>query len=235
MITFISSLPGLFLPLSVNWLRLTGWLSVACAVFSLALGMTVWVDTLAERATGSEMWNDAGPIVQSLLQQKVYLRPSWIEFNLGVLLQLANKPIIWSSSNAAATCRAHRLYLLMTAFARTPWSLRRYSLVSALLLPWRTHFSTLSLRLLSDWWLWTLVCWCARPWLSRRETSSDGTGELMLRGGSVPFDLAVKEVATSCCGYHPPPFQGHNISSMGYNIRIIGDHRDGKLRWIMLR
>ncbi|KAF3936924.1 hypothetical protein ABW19_dt0207211 [Dactylella cylindrospora] len=69
-ITFVISIPAVLLPLSVNWLRLHGWMTVVCSMFSLVLGLIVWVDTLAERATMSEMWVDVGPSIQTLLQQK---------------------------------------------------------------------------------------------------------------------------------------------------------------------
>ncbi|KAK6538957.1 phospholipid scramblase 1 [Orbilia ellipsospora] len=69
-VTFLFSLPGLALPQSIFWLRVHGWLLVACAIYSLVLGLIIWVATLTERAQMFTAWDDVGPSVQTLLQQK---------------------------------------------------------------------------------------------------------------------------------------------------------------------
>ncbi|EPS41965.1 hypothetical protein H072_4018 [Dactylellina haptotyla CBS 200.50] len=69
-VTFLFSLPALLLPQSVFWLRLHGWLLVICAIYSLVLGLMIWVDTLTERAQMFEAWTDVGPTVQTLLQER---------------------------------------------------------------------------------------------------------------------------------------------------------------------
>lgn len=70
-VTFLLSLPALFLPMNRGWLRAQGWLVVVCATFTLGLGIAVWVDTLETRAELSEIWQRESPLIQSLLQQKV--------------------------------------------------------------------------------------------------------------------------------------------------------------------
>jgi hypothetical protein len=70
-ITFLLSLPGLFLPTNRGWLRTQGWLVVVCATFTLGLGLAIWVETLQTRQSLSAVWGRETPLIQSLLQQKV--------------------------------------------------------------------------------------------------------------------------------------------------------------------
>ncbi|KAF2281614.1 tetraspanin [Westerdykella ornata] len=69
-VTFLLSLPALFLPTNRGWLRAQGWLVVFCAVFTLGLGLSVWVSTLQTRRQLGVMWGQQTPLIQSLLQQK---------------------------------------------------------------------------------------------------------------------------------------------------------------------
>ncbi|KAF2873179.1 tetraspanin [Massariosphaeria phaeospora] len=69
-VTFILSLPALFLPLNRGWLRAQGWLVVFSAIFTLGLGLTVWVETLETRRRLNDIWGGEAPLIQSLLQQK---------------------------------------------------------------------------------------------------------------------------------------------------------------------
>jgi len=69
-VTFLLSLPALFLPTNRGWLRTQGWLVVACATFTLGLGLAVWLETLETRKHLSVLWGREPPLIQSLLQQK---------------------------------------------------------------------------------------------------------------------------------------------------------------------
>ncbi|KAF9738297.1 hypothetical protein PMIN06_012726 [Paraphaeosphaeria minitans] len=69
-VTFLLSLPALFLPANRGWLRTQGWLVIVCATFTLGLGLAVWIDTLETRAHLGELWQREAPLIQSLLQQK---------------------------------------------------------------------------------------------------------------------------------------------------------------------
>lgn len=71
LVTFLLSLPALFLPTNRGWLRAQGWLVVFCSIFTLGLGLAVWVETLQTRDNLSNLWGRETPQVQSLLQQKV--------------------------------------------------------------------------------------------------------------------------------------------------------------------
>jgi len=71
-VTFLLSLPALFLPTNRGWLRAQGWLVVFCATFTLGLGLAIWVETLQTRAALENVWARETPLIQSLLQQKVW-------------------------------------------------------------------------------------------------------------------------------------------------------------------
>lgn len=70
-VTFLLSLPAMFLPTNRGWLRAQGWLVVVCATFTLGLGLAIWVETLQTRKNLSALWGRETPLIQSLLQQKV--------------------------------------------------------------------------------------------------------------------------------------------------------------------
>jgi len=70
-VTFLLSLPALFIPTNRGWLRTQGWLVVVCATFTLGLGVAIWVETLQTRQNLSVLWGRETPLIQSLLQQKV--------------------------------------------------------------------------------------------------------------------------------------------------------------------
>jgi hypothetical protein len=70
-ITFLISLPALFLPTNRGWLRAQGALIIICAIFTLGLGVAIWVETLQTRHNLSLLWGRETPQIQSLLQQKV--------------------------------------------------------------------------------------------------------------------------------------------------------------------
>lgn len=69
--TFVSALPSFALSTSRGWLRAHAWLVVVCAIFTLVLGLDIWVQTLKLRANLGQTWNLNTPQVQSLLQRKV--------------------------------------------------------------------------------------------------------------------------------------------------------------------
>jgi hypothetical protein len=70
-ITFLISLPALFLPTNRGWLRAQGALIIICAIFTLGLGVAIWIETLQTRHNLSLLWGRETPQIQSLLQQKV--------------------------------------------------------------------------------------------------------------------------------------------------------------------
>lgn len=87
-VTFLLSLPALFLPTNRGWLRAQGWLVVVCATFTLSLGVAIWVETLQTRQNLSVLWGRETPQIQSLLQQKV-----------GLLQATSQTPVQWHANN----------------------------------------------------------------------------------------------------------------------------------------
>lgn len=69
-VTFLLSLPAFFLPHNRGWLRAQGWLVIFCAIFTLGLGLSLWVDTLQTRKNLLGIWSREPDEVKSLLQQK---------------------------------------------------------------------------------------------------------------------------------------------------------------------
>lgn len=70
-VTFLVSLPALALPSNKGWIRAHSWMVVISALFTLALGLAVWIDTLKTRANLLVVWSRESTQTQSLLQQKV--------------------------------------------------------------------------------------------------------------------------------------------------------------------
>jgi hypothetical protein len=68
-ITFVVSLPAVALTTSRGWLKAQGWMIVGCAVFTLILGLDIWLSTLKTRSNLAVVWGQQTPQVQSLLQQ----------------------------------------------------------------------------------------------------------------------------------------------------------------------
>lgn len=69
-ITFFVSLPTFFLPANRTWLRAQGWFIVVTTVYTLCLGLAIWLETLQTRRRLATVWEEQRPLVQSLLQQR---------------------------------------------------------------------------------------------------------------------------------------------------------------------
>ncbi|KAH8695044.1 hypothetical protein BGW36DRAFT_428936 [Talaromyces proteolyticus] len=68
--TFAISIPSMILRESRFWLKLQGWMIVACGTFTLVLGLIIWIETLKTRAELGTIWGTQPTNVQSLLQQE---------------------------------------------------------------------------------------------------------------------------------------------------------------------
>ncbi|POS72839.1 tetraspanin [Diaporthe helianthi] len=66
-ITFAFTLPAIAMP-TRGWLKLSGYMLVVNAVFSVILGLYLWILTLRTRETLSPLWNAQPPKVQGLMQ-----------------------------------------------------------------------------------------------------------------------------------------------------------------------
>ena len=166
-VTFLLSLPALFLPTNRGWLRAQGWLVVICATFTLGLGVAIWVETLQTRKNLSNLWGRESPQIQSLLQQKV----EYIEFQTWQKWMLT-----YSSLTAVATSMLPRLPLYRIRLAQTPLLQRRRVGASLLSLPSPTSISTKSSPQHSALLESTSSSSSVSPWFSSTGWSRSGTG-----------------------------------------------------------
>jgi hypothetical protein len=75
-VTFLISVPAMVMPMTRGWLKLHGYMTVVCAMFTMIIGLTIWFDTLKTRTNLSIVWNTQPNSTQSLLQQEV--RRNWV-------------------------------------------------------------------------------------------------------------------------------------------------------------
>ncbi|EED19371.1 conserved hypothetical protein [Talaromyces stipitatus ATCC 10500] len=68
--TFVLVLPTMILRTSRIWLKLQGWMVIVSGLFTLVIGLIIWIETLRTRATLNTSWGKQTPEVQSLLQQR---------------------------------------------------------------------------------------------------------------------------------------------------------------------
>lgn len=69
--TFILSIPAMVMPMTRGWLKVHGYMTVVCAMFTLILGLLVWFDTLTSRSRMGQVWATLPASTQSLVQQEV--------------------------------------------------------------------------------------------------------------------------------------------------------------------
>ncbi|CAN8100606.1 unnamed protein product [Discula destructiva] len=67
LITFALTLPAIAMP-TRGWLKLSGYLVVLNAIFSIIIGLYLWILTLRTKDTFSPVWNVQTPAVQDLMQ-----------------------------------------------------------------------------------------------------------------------------------------------------------------------
>lgn len=73
-VTFLVTLPGLATP-ARGWLKLSTVLITICAIFTMCIGIFLWVLTLKTGNDFFEIWMKQEPSVQSLMQMSVCLLP----------------------------------------------------------------------------------------------------------------------------------------------------------------
>ncbi|KAG8168148.1 hypothetical protein KVR01_003837 [Diaporthe batatas] len=66
-VTFAFTLPAIAMP-TRGWLKLSGYMLVVNAVFSVILGLYLWILTLRTKDTLSPLWNAQPPKIQDLMQ-----------------------------------------------------------------------------------------------------------------------------------------------------------------------
>jgi len=70
-VTFLASVPAMVLPMTRGWLKLHGYLTVVCAMYTMILGLIIWFETLRTRSNLSVVWNSQAAATQSLIQQEL--------------------------------------------------------------------------------------------------------------------------------------------------------------------
>lgn len=111
-ISFALTLPALATP-ARGLLKAAGYMIAVNAVFSLIIGLDLWITTLKTKQEFFEIWTSQTPQIQSLLQTRV--RASNPPFMTMSKIYRTNYA---SSSNAAVTSTALRLLLSQTPHAR---------------------------------------------------------------------------------------------------------------------
>ncbi|KAI3397348.1 hypothetical protein diail_11006 [Diaporthe ilicicola] len=66
-VTFAFTLPAIAIP-TRGWLKLSGYMLVVNAIFSVVLGLYLWILTLQTKEALSPLWNQQTPHVQDLMQ-----------------------------------------------------------------------------------------------------------------------------------------------------------------------
>lgn len=72
LIAFVATLPGLFTP-ARGLLKLGGYMVTFCAVFTLCVGLYLWIMTLRIRHDFASVYMVQDPLVQGLMQASVWL------------------------------------------------------------------------------------------------------------------------------------------------------------------
>ena len=75
---FVFTLPAIAIP-TRGWLKLSGYMVVINAIFSMVLGLYMWILTLRTKETFSPIWDAQTAQVQDLMQTSVR-RPSHLPF-----------------------------------------------------------------------------------------------------------------------------------------------------------
>jgi hypothetical protein len=70
-ITFLISVPGMVMPMTRGWLKLQGYMTVVCGLYTMILGLTLWFQTLRTRENLLTVWNAQPATTQSLIQQEL--------------------------------------------------------------------------------------------------------------------------------------------------------------------
>jgi hypothetical protein len=70
-VTFLLSIPAIVMPTTRTWLKIHGYMTVVCAIFTLVLGLDIWFETLKTRSNLAVIWSAQPADTQSLIQQVV--------------------------------------------------------------------------------------------------------------------------------------------------------------------
>jgi hypothetical protein len=71
-VTFLITLPGLITP-TRGWVKLGSYMTTVCGLFSLILGLYLWILTLKTKEDFAPIWAAQSATVQELMQTAVCL------------------------------------------------------------------------------------------------------------------------------------------------------------------
>lgn len=69
--TFVMTIPGLLMPSARGWLKVSGYLVTFCAVFTLILGLDLWIMTLKIGENFTSVYMELESDVQGMIQSSV--------------------------------------------------------------------------------------------------------------------------------------------------------------------
>jgi len=69
-VAFLFTIPGLITP-ARGWLKLGGWMTTICGMFSLILGLYLWILTLKTKEDFAPLYFAQPPEIQELMQTAV--------------------------------------------------------------------------------------------------------------------------------------------------------------------
>lgn len=71
--TFVATLPGLMMPTTRGWLKVSGYMVAFCALFTMCVGVFLWVMTLTIGQDFASTYDGLDPGTQDLIQTSVCL------------------------------------------------------------------------------------------------------------------------------------------------------------------
>jgi hypothetical protein len=71
LITSVLSLPGILMQSTRGWLKLTGYMVTVCGLFTMCLGVYLWIMTLKIGEGFQQVYEELEPDIQSLIQSDV--------------------------------------------------------------------------------------------------------------------------------------------------------------------
>lgn len=75
--TFLMTLPGIITP-ARSWIKIGAYMTVVCAIFSLIIGLDLWVLTLRTKENFQPVWNNQPASTQDLMQTAVCSPPPFL-------------------------------------------------------------------------------------------------------------------------------------------------------------
>ena len=73
-VTFLFTIPGAITP-ARGWLKIGGWMATVCGLFSLVLGLYLWILTLRTKEDFAPLYFSQTPEIQELMQSAVCQNP----------------------------------------------------------------------------------------------------------------------------------------------------------------